>query len=203
MTEAVDHRDSALTPIRGWTRLGELAARLGCSQTFLLAAMEADGLIDPTGHPTNQARSEEAARWMEPIRQYCWRAERVEEALRHFKRRGPAGEDTVNTPTGSNFSSMGQIGAWFGRSAVAVGRELKRLGWRDGSGMPTNFALSKGLAQLYVGPMGRTQSRWEKKKTRRALIEHSRWVCPEDKLIAQPVTRTRHARLGRPPKMTP
>ena len=179
----------ASSPMRGWVSLGELPARLGVSLWDVVRALESQGLADQGGRPTPQALGQEAARWMEPARQYHWRCECVAQALKTGAR--TSNNPTTNpSPSPHGYASMKEVGAPFQRAAVAVGQQLKRMGWRDSQGTPSAYALSKGLAHMQVSAHGRVHVRWHLARTRRALLDAG-WEP-----VASPAPARRN--LGRP-----
>lgn len=183
-------RDTTRTPTRGWVRLGDLPGRLGEPASKVLQALQKDGLADAWGRPSSKAQAQEAARWMERTRQCHWRIERVSQALSAIPH--TPGE-TPQTPTteAAGFVSMTIIGQAFGKSAVAVGRQLKLMGLRDSMGAPTAHALSKGLALMGISGQGQIRVRWHQKRICLALAGEG-WT-------EQPKNPDRpRARLGRP-----
>lgn len=175
---------------RGWVSLGELPSRLGASLVEVVRALESQGLADMAGRPTSHALREEAARWMERSRQYHWRCERVAQALNPSARKS-SGVDLPTNHIPRGFGSMTRAGEPFQRSAVMVGQQLKRMGWRDEQGNPSAHALSKGLAHMQVSAHGRVNVQWHLARTRRALAEAG-WEP-----VARPAL-TKRSGTGRP-----
>lgn len=70
------------------------------------------------------------------------------------------------------FCSLTEIGQAFNLSAVAVGKELNRLGYRDEDGKPTSDTLENGIAVHTPLAGGRDYYRWNKKKVHEILEPH-------------------------------
>lgn len=179
--------------LRGWASLGELPARLGIPLWDIVRALQRAKLADATGRPTPGAQATETARWMEQFRQYHWRTEDVAQLVKAHENQ--VKEKQAHGHTGG-YVSMKQLGEVFGRSAVAVGHELRKGGWRNDQGSPTVAAMSSGLAQLRVTRHGRIQAYWHGIRTQ-GILERAGWK----RAHPQPGTGRSKPAFGRPARL--
>lgn len=75
-------------------------------------------------------------------------------------------------PFNKRFQSLSSIGQEFNLSAVATGKELKRLGYRQDDGAPTKECLDEGLAVSTPLKNGTPHYRWDARKVRAILAKH-------------------------------
>lgn len=75
-------------------------------------------------------------------------------------------------PFNKRFQSLSAIGKEFNLSAIATGKELKRLGYRQDDGTPTEECLNEGLAVSTPLKNGAPHYRWDARKVRAILAKH-------------------------------